>query len=143
MAHIDAGKTTTTERILFYTGITHRIGEVHDGAATMDWMVQEQERGITITSAATTCFWKYQDQDYKVNIIDTPGHAAFTNLRKRGGALADLAVLVIDINEGIKPQTAEVIQILKLNQTPFIIALNKYVSHHHSRSGKDDKYSNC
>ncbi|KPL15512.1 MAG: elongation factor Tu, partial [Bacteroides sp. SM23_62] len=78
MAHIDAGKTTTTERILFYTGLTHRIGEVHDGAATMDWMIQEKERGITITSAATTSFWKYNDQEYKINIIDTPGHVDFT-----------------------------------------------------------------
>ena len=74
MAHIDAGKTTTTERILFYTGKTHKLGEVHDGSATMDWMVQEQERGITITSAATTCFWK----DHRINIIDTPGHVDFT-----------------------------------------------------------------
>ena len=74
MAHIDAGKTTTTERILFYTGKTHKIGEVHDGAATMDWMAQEQERGITICSAATTCFWKYKGEQYKINIIDTPGH---------------------------------------------------------------------
>ena len=78
MAHIDAGKTTTTERVLFYTGITHRIGEVHDGAATMDWMVQEQERGITITSAATTTFWNHNDQEFKINIIDTPGHVDFT-----------------------------------------------------------------
>ena len=77
MAHIDAGKTTTTERILYYTGKTHRIGEVHDGAATMDWMVQEQERGITITSAATTTFWNYNNQLYQVNIIDTPGHVDF------------------------------------------------------------------
>ena len=74
MAHIDAGKTTTSERILFYTGKTHKIGEVHEGAATMDWMVQEQERGITITSAATTAFWHYKDQTYQINIIDTPGH---------------------------------------------------------------------
>src|SRR5210317_1585066 len=78
MAHIDAGKTTTTERVLFYTGLTHRIGEVHDGAATMDWMVQEQERRITITSAATTTFWNNNNQEYKINIIDTPGHVDFT-----------------------------------------------------------------
>ncbi|MBQ1836107.1 MAG: GTP-binding protein, partial [Paludibacteraceae bacterium] len=78
MAHIDAGKTTTSERILFYTGKTHKIGEVHDGAATMDWMVQEQERGITITSAATTCNWNYGNKTYKINLIDTPGHVDFT-----------------------------------------------------------------
>ena len=78
MAHIDAGKTTTSERILFYTGKTHKIGEVHDGAATMDWMVQEQERGITITSAATTCNWNYLGKSYKINLIDTPGHDDFT-----------------------------------------------------------------
>ena len=78
MAHIDAGKTTTSERILYYTGKTHKIGEVHEGAATMDWMVQEQERGITITSAATTAFWKYKDDTYQINLIDTPGHVDFT-----------------------------------------------------------------
>ena len=78
MAHIDAGKTTTSERILFYTGLTHKIGEVHDGAATMDWMAQEQERGITITSAATTTFWNYNKEKYKINLIDTPGHVDFT-----------------------------------------------------------------
>ena len=78
MAHIDAGKTTTSERILFYTGLTHKIGEVHDGAATMDWMAQEQERGITITSAATTTRWKWNGQTYKINLIDTPGHVDFT-----------------------------------------------------------------
>ena len=78
MAHIDAGKTTTTERILYYTGKTHKIGEVHDGAATMDWMVQEQERGVTITAAATTCFWKKDDETYRFQIIDTPGHVDFT-----------------------------------------------------------------
>ena len=78
MAHIDAGKTTTSERILFYTGKTHKIGEVHEGGATMDWMAQEQERGITITSAATTCFWKYNGNQYKINLIDTPGHVDFT-----------------------------------------------------------------
>src|SRR5690242_21070455 len=78
MAHIDAGKTTTTERILYYTGITHKIGEVHEGTATMDWMEQEQERGITITSAATTCFWERNGVDHRINIIDTPGHVDFT-----------------------------------------------------------------
>ena len=78
MAHIDAGKTTTTERILYYTGKTHKIGEVHDGAATMDWMVQEQERGVTITAAATTCFWKKDGEEYRFQIIDTPGHVDFT-----------------------------------------------------------------
>ena len=78
MAHIDAGKTTTSERILFYTGLTHKIGEVHDGAATMDWMEQEQERGITITSAATTTYWNWNDNKYKINLIDTPGHVDFT-----------------------------------------------------------------
>ena len=78
MAHIDAGKTTTSERILFYTGKTHKIGEVHEGAATMDWMVQEQERGITITSDATTAFWRYEDKTYQINLIDTPGHVDFT-----------------------------------------------------------------
>src|SRR5690554_7262768 len=78
MAHVDAGKTTTTERILFYTGISHKLGETHDGSAVMDWMEQEQERGITITSAATTATWNYENQDYKINIIDTPGHVDFT-----------------------------------------------------------------
>ena len=80
MAHIDAGKTTTSERILFYTGLTHKIGEVHDGAATMDWMEQEQERGITITSAATTTFWSYDNNKYKINLIDTPGPVSYTHL---------------------------------------------------------------
>jgi elongation factor G len=100
MAHIDAGKTTTTERILYYTGKSHKIGEVHDGAATMDWMEQEQERGITITSAATTCFW----QDHRINIIDTPGHVDFTieverSLKVLDGAVAVLMVLrVLNLN---------------------------------------------
>ena len=90
MAHIDAGKTTTTERILYYTGVSHKIGEVHDGAATMDWMVQEQERGITITSAATTCFW----DDHRVNIIDTPGHVDFTIEVERSLKVLDGSVAV-------------------------------------------------
>ena len=92
MAHIDAGKTTTTERILYYTGKSHKIGEVHDGAATMDWMEQEQERGITITSAATTCFWN----DHRVNIIDTPGHVDFTIEVERSLKVLDGAVAVFD-----------------------------------------------
>jgi elongation factor G len=108
MAHIDAGKTTTTERILFYTGLTHRIGEVHDGAATMDWMVQEQERGITITSAATTTFWKYQDKEYKVNIIDTPGHVDFTVEVERSLRVLDGAVAVFCAVGGVEPQSETV-----------------------------------
>ena len=91
MAHIDAGKTTTTERILYYTGVNHKIGETHDGAATMDWMVQEQERGVTITSAATTCFWK----DHRINIIDTPGHVDFTAEVERSLRVLDGSVTVL------------------------------------------------
>ena len=102
MAHIDAGKTTTTERILYYTGVSHRIGEVHDGAAVMDYMPQEQERGITITSAATRCEWT----DHRINLIDTPGHEAFTNMRARGAKVTDVIVLVIAADDGIMPQTA-------------------------------------
>ena len=104
MAHIDAGKTTTTERILFYTGITHKIGEVHDGAATMDWMAQEQERGITITSAATTCFWNKN----QINIIDTPGHVDFTVEVERSLRVLDGAVAVFDGKEGVEPQSETV-----------------------------------
>src|ERR1700750_1716151 len=105
MAHIDAGKTTTTERILFYTGISHKIGEVHDGAATMDWMVQEQERGITITSAATTCFWNYRDNKYKINIIDTPGHVDFTVEVNRSLRVLDGLVFLFSAVDGVEPQS--------------------------------------
>jgi len=101
MAHIDAGKTTTTERILFYTGVSHKIGEVHDGQATMDWMEQEQERGITITSAATTCFWK----EHRVNIIDTPGHVDFTMEVERSLRVLDGCVCVFDSVAGVEPQS--------------------------------------
>jgi len=102
MAHIDAGKTTTTERILFYTGRTHRMGEVHDGNAQMDWMVQEQERGITITSAATTTYWKYRNEEYKINIIDTPGHVDFTVEVERSLRVLDGAVAVFCAVGGVE-----------------------------------------
>jgi elongation factor G len=105
VAHIDAGKTTTTERILYYTGVNHKIGEVHDGAATMDWMVQEQERGITITSAATTCFWKYKDNQYKINIIDTPGHVDFTVEVNRSLRVLDGLVFLFSAVDGVEPQS--------------------------------------
>lgn len=101
MAHIDAGKTTTTERILFYTGVSYKIGEVHDGAATMDWMEQEQERGITITSAATTCHWPLEDVDHTINIIDTPGHVDFTVEVERSLRVLDGAVTVFDGVAGV------------------------------------------
>src|SRR5207253_6469351 len=104
MAHIDAGKTTTTERILYYTGINYKIGEVHEGAATMDWMPQEQERGIMITSAATTCFW----QDYRINIIDTPGHVDFTAEVERSLRVLDGGVVVFDAVAGVEPQSETV-----------------------------------
>jgi elongation factor G len=104
-AHIDAGKTTTTERILYYTGVNHKIGEVHDGAATMDWMVQEQERGITITSAATTCFWNYRNNKYKLNIIDTPGHVDFTVEVNRSLRVLDGLVFLFSAVDGVEPQS--------------------------------------
>jgi elongation factor G len=104
-AHIDAGKTTTTERILYYTGVNHKIGEVHEGAATMDWMVQEQERGITITSAATTCFWTYRNNKYKVNIIDTPGHVDFTVEVNRSLRILDGLVFLFSAVDGVEPQS--------------------------------------
>ncbi|RDI51891.1 elongation factor G [Nocardia mexicana] len=121
MAHIDAGKTTTTERILFYTGITYKIGEVHDGAATMDWMAQEQERGITITSAATTCFWK----DNQINIIDTPGHVDFTVEVERSLRVLDGAVAVFDGKEGVEPQSEQVWRQADKYDVPRICFVNK------------------
>ncbi len=108
MAHIDAGKTTTSERILFYTGLTHKIGEVHDGAATMDWMEQEQERGITITSAATTTFWKYDNNNFKINLIDTPGHVDFTVEVERSLRILDGAVAAFCAVGGVEPQSETV-----------------------------------
>ena len=121
MAHIDAGKTTTTERILFYTGITHKIGEVHDGAATMDWMAQEQERGITITSAATTCFWN----GTQLNIIDTPGHVDFTVEVERNLRVLDGAVAVFDGKEGVEPQSETVWRQADKYDVPRICFVNK------------------
>ena len=125
MAHIDAGKTTTTERVLYYTGITHRIGEVHDGAATMDWMEQEQERGITITSAATTCFWKYSGDDYKINIIDTPGHVDFTVEVERSLRVLDGAVAVYCAVGGVEPQSETVWRQADKYHVPRIAFVNK------------------
>jgi len=104
-AHIDAGKTTTTERILYYTGLTHKIGEVHDGAATMDWMAQEQERGITITSAATQTNWNWKDMSYTVNIIDTPGHVDFTVEVNRSLRVLDGLVFLFSAVDGVEPQS--------------------------------------
>ena len=108
MAHIDAGKTTTTERILYYTGKTHKIGEVHEGAATMDWMVQEQERGVTITSAATTCFWNKDGKDYRIQIIDTPGHVDFTVEVERSLRGLDGSITVFCAKAGGEPQSETV-----------------------------------
>ena len=125
MAHIDAGKTTTTERILFYTGITHRIGEVHDGAATMDWMVQEQERGITITSAATTTFWNHNDQEFKINIIDTPGHVDFTVEVERSLRVLDGAVAVFCAVGGVEPQSETVWRQADKYRVPRLAFINK------------------
>jgi len=125
MAHIDAGKTTTTERILFYSGITHRMGEVHDGAAQMDWMVQEQERGITITSAATTTFWNYKNQDYKINIIDTPGHVDFTVEVERSLRVLDGAVALFCAVGGVEPQSETVWRQADKYRVPRIAFVNK------------------
>ena len=131
MAHIDAGKTTTTERILYYTGKTYKIGEVHDGAATMDWMVQEQERGVTITSAATTCYWKYpggadDGKEYKIQIIDTPGHVDFTAEVERSLRVLDGAVAVFDAVAGVQPQSETVWRQAEHYGVPRIAFINKY-----------------
>ncbi|MDE5875686.1 MAG: GTP-binding protein, partial [Muribaculaceae bacterium] len=125
MAHIDAGKTTTSERILFYTGLTHKIGEVHDGAATMDWMEQEQERGITITSAATTTFWNYQGKKYKINLIDTPGHVDFTVEVERSLRVLDGAVAAFCAVGGVEPQSETVWRQADKYNVPRIGYVNK------------------
>ncbi|MFK8044949.1 MAG: elongation factor G [Crocinitomicaceae bacterium] len=134
MAHVDAGKTTTTERILYYTGVSHKIGEVHDGAATMDWMEQEQERGITITSAATTCFWKYptvqgkpvdSTKDYRINIIDTPGHVDFTVEVERSLRVLDGAVALICAASGVEPQSETVWRQADKYRVPRLCFVNK------------------
>ncbi|MBQ7540411.1 MAG: elongation factor G [Bacteroidaceae bacterium] len=132
MAHIDAGKTTTSERILFYTGKTHKIGEVHDGAATMDWMAQEQERGITITSAATTCSWSYKDKQYKINLIDTPGHVDFTAEVERSLRVLDGAVATYCAVGGVQPQSETVWRQADKYNVPRIGYVNKM-----DRSGAD------
>ena len=127
-AHVDAGKTTTTERVLFYTGMSHKIGEVHDGAATMDWMEQEQERGITITSAATTCFWRGMDaqfEDHRVNIIDTPGHVDFTIEVERSLRVLDGAVIVLCGSSGVQPQTETVWRQANKYEVPRMVFVNK------------------
>ena len=132
MAHIDAGKTTTSERILFYTGKTHKIGEVHDGAATMDWMAQEQERGITITSAATTCEWRWKEQNYKINLIDTPGHVDFTAEVERSLRVLDGAIATYSAADGVQPQSETVWRQADKYNVPRIGYVNKM-----DRSGAD------
>ena len=128
VAHVDAGKTTTTERVLFYTGISHKIGEVHDGAATMDWMAQEQERGITITSAATTCFWRgmrQQFDEHRINIIDTPGHVDFTIEVERSLRVLDGAVVVFCGTSGVEPQSETVWRQANKYEVPRVVFVNK------------------
>ena len=135
VAHVDAGKTTTTERVLFYTGMSHKIGEVHDGAATMDWMEQEQERGITITSAATTCFWSGMDNQFdqhRINIIDTPGHVDFTIEVERSLRVLDAAVVVLCGSSGVQPQTETVWRQANKYEVPRMVFVNKM-----DRSGAD------
>ncbi|TGG90165.1 elongation factor G [Natronospirillum operosum] len=138
VAHVDAGKTTTTERILFYTGLSHKIGEVHDGAATMDWMEQEQERGITITSAATTCFWSGMNQqfpEHRINIIDTPGHVDFTIEVERSLRVLDGAVVVLCGSSGVQPQTETVWRQANKYEVPRMVFVNKM-----DRAGADFKW---
>src|SRR5574344_2547006 len=132
MAHIDAGKTTTSERILYYTGKTHKIGEVHDGAATMDWMAQEQERGITITSAATTTYWEWNNKTYKINLIDTPGHVDFTAEVERSLRVLDGAVATYCAVGGVQPQSETVWRQADKYNVPRIGYVNKM-----DRSGAD------
>ena len=132
MAHIDAGKTTTTERVLYHTGKIHKIGETHDGASQMDWMVQEQERGITITSAATTAYWK----GYRVNIIDTPGHVDFTVEVQRSLRVLDGAVTVLDGQAGVEPQTETVWRQATEYMVPRIVFVNKM-----DKTGADFEFS--
>src|SRR5204863_2257877 len=132
MAHIDAGKTTTTERILYYTGITYKIGEVHEGTAVMDWMEQEQERGITITAAATTCYWR----DAKINIIDTPGHVDFTAEVERSLRVLDGAVAVFDGVNGVEAQSETVWRQADRYKVPRLCFINKL-----DRTGADFAYS--
>ncbi|MFT4610186.1 MAG: elongation factor G, partial [Cellvibrionaceae bacterium] len=137
VAHVDAGKTTTTERVLFYTGLSHKIGEVHDGAATMDWMEQEQERGITITSAATTCFWAGMQQQFdqhRINIIDTPGHVDFTIEVERSLRVLDGAVVVLCGSSGVQPQTETVWRQANKYEVPRMVFVNKM-----DRAGADFK----
>ena len=136
-AHVDAGKTTTTERVLFYTGVSHKIGEVHDGASVMDWMEQEQERGITITSAATTCLWKGMEQqleEHHINIIDTPGHVDFTIEVERCLRVLDGAIVVLCGSSGVQPQTETVWRQANKYNVPRLIFVNKM-----DRSGADFK----
>ncbi len=142
MAHIDAGKTTTTERVLYYTGKSHKIGEVHDGAATMDWMEQEQERGITITSAATTCFWR----EHRINIIDTPGHVDFTIEVERSLKVLDGAVAVFDGVAGVEPQSETVWRQADKYKVPrnfILISLSPYSFRLWFNSSNAIKYCNC
>ena len=131
-AHIDAGKTTTTERILYYTGISHKIGEVHDGGATMDWMEQEQERGITITSAATKTSWNWKDKEYAINIIDTPGHVDFTVEVERSLRVLDGVVALYCAVSGVEPQSETVFRQMERYRVPRMGFVNKM-----DRSGAD------